>query len=152
MKYQYIYTVEDYTVCPYGEGQPILDYLGRVFSSVAPKVMSAGEREPVDWLIVKSGSLFNVTFSSMGDFEDMLEAALKECHPKISVVQKDSFGLAGAISYQSIEKSIERRIGKSGGLASWDNGLRFLNRMDLGNGVVCYHLDMREWAREKWGF
>lgn len=150
MKYQYIYTVEDYTVCPLGKGQPVLDYLSQVFSSVAPKVMHI--EKSVDWLIVKSESLWDVTFSSMSHFDGMLDAALKECNPKISVVKNHSFGQGGAISYQSIEECIVERIGKSGGLASWDNGLRFLNRMDLGNGVVCYHLDMREWAREKWGF
>ncbi len=147
MKYQYVYTVEDYTICPPGEGQPVLDYLSRVFSSVAPKVMSTGRS--VDWLIVKSEDLCDVTFSSISNFEGMLDAALKECHPKISVVKNHSFGLGGAISYQSIEEHIEECIGKSVGLVSLDNGLRYLNTMNLGNAVVCYHLDMREWAREK---
>ena len=135
---QNIYTVGDSITCPEGSGEPIVQYLNGLFSRIASKVIAVGE--PVDWLVVKSRDLMDITFSSQNFFEGKLEEALRNVarqEQKISVMKYHCTGHLGTSSNKSIEAWIR------GNLKS-EFRPNYLNEPNLGLSFVGYHLDMRQ--------
>lgn len=132
MKIQNIFTVDDRVYCPGGEGEIIRKYLVGVFSRIAPQVIRAGN--PVDWLVVKSSTLGDVTWSSQNFFEEMLEKALREHDKTISVVREHSIVHFGATSCESVDDWIKKMLQQE------NIQVNYLNQPDLDLGFVGYHL------------
>jgi len=134
MRPQNIYTVKDSVECLPGSGEPITKYLDGLFSRVSSEV--AKLKEPVDWLVVNSGSLNEVSFYSQDMFEERLESALRVHDPKISVIRCHATSFGGAISNKNISKWIEKRLDQE------NVQLNYLNPTDLELSFVGYHLDV----------
>jgi hypothetical protein len=132
---QNIYTVSDSVHCPYGEGEIITNYLNDLFTRVSSDIVKLGQ--PVDWLIVKSDSLEDVTFSSHSFFEELLEKKLKEHDKDISVLKGHSRAFGGAIGNHTIREWIYDTLNPKKLL-----DLNYLNNPWLKTSFVGYHLDM----------
>ena len=132
MSHQHIYTVEDRVYCPEGSGEVVITYLDGLFARIAPQVVRV--RRPVDWLIVKSDNLGDVTFGSQDFFEGRLEKALREHNAQISVITGHSHGVGGALSNIDVENWI-REI-----LQDKEVTFTYLNPLFLETMFVGYHL------------
>jgi hypothetical protein len=135
---QNIYTVGYGVRCPDGSGEPIAKYLNGLFSRIASQVIAV--REPVDWLVVKSEDLLDITFGSQNFFEGKLEEALRNIarpEQKISVMKDYSIGHIGTRSNKPIEEWIQGKLKEN-------FRPNYLNEPNLGLSFVGYHLDMRQ--------
>jgi hypothetical protein len=139
---QNIYTISDYFICPEGEGEGIVhNYLEGLFSRLSNRIISLNK--PVDWLVVKSDSLEDVTFSSSGFFEEMLESKLQENNSNFLVFRYHAIGAGGNISNANIEKWVYEHINMQE-----EQHLVYLNNPYLNKGFVGYHLDMRNLSKK----
>jgi hypothetical protein len=137
MNTQNILTLVDRTECPYGKGNVIENYLQGIFTRLAPKVTSS--EQPVDWLVIQSENLCDVTYCSHNFFESRLEEALKSAakpEQKIEVIKSHARGLCGSISDKDVERWMKGHL-------NTDFQINYLNSSFIGAAIVGYHLDMR---------
>lgn len=130
---QNVFTVSDDVYCPEGEGKVIVDYVENLFSRVSSKVAELNGK--VDWLLIKSGELGDIAFSSQWFFEENLEKKLREHDENISVVRMHAKGCGGAVGEDNIERWIKEKLDKE------EVSLNYVNSPNLNyRGFVGYHL------------